>query len=887
MSNLEAPTDTMRRLTAALTGRYEIERELGVGGMSTVYLARDVRHERAVAIKVLRPDLAAAVGTERFLSEIRTTAHLQHAHILGLIDSGEVDGTAFYVMPFVAGESLKDRLAREKHLPVAEAVRIATALAGALDYAHRKGVIHRDIKPANILLHEGHAVIADFGIALALTSANRKERLTESGMSVGTPEYMSPEQAMGDRHLDGRTDIYSLGCVLYEMLGGEPPFTAATSQGVIAKVMTAEPLPIETLRSTVPANVAAALRTALSKVQADRFANAAEFGGALNDPRYSGPFQPAPGSLSSMRGRDLAGGAVIAALAVAALVMWLRPPAALHDEVTRFELVVPDSMFSPQVILDHDGTRLLWANRSGFYERRLDSVQIHKLRDPTPDTPALRDIGPTGKDVLMSGRGGMAIVSLAGGAPRALAIPSARSAAWGYDGFIYFAMSDSTGRTRAVARIPSDGGTVDTIASITGTVAEILPIPNGRGLILAINLDGVSALSVLDLGARKVHALGVEGMRPQYVEPGWLLFTNGTSLMAGRFDASRLVLRQKPVAVGSAGPGGTLLAARGHAMLSIRAPEQTASGIVIRSRTGVPRALPNVPDTIRFSEFALSPDGRRLAATGSRLFGGPPVNGPPSSNLYVYDFSSTRLTRLQSETRDRLPSWLPDGSALSFIRTGTDTPTTSMLMLRAWDGSTSPVSLLSRPGGGRGGPVLGPLTWLPDGRHAVLRVSPPGATAPGTPLGGNLMRLSRDSPTTLDTAVVTEYAESDPAVTRDGKLLAFTSDLSGRREVYVRQLAGGVLHRVSFGGGGEPRWAHGDNEMFYVNADTLFVARIRTGTELSPGSVRVVFIARNIGQGYAVLPGDTTFVTAAPSPASRLLIAVNFVNELERLVARP
>ena len=231
------------RLAAALADRYRLERELGQGGMATVYLAHDLKHDRKVAIKVLRPELAAIIGAERFLREIKTIATLQHPHILGLIDSGEVQGTAYYVMPFVEGESLRDRLTREKQLPITEAVRIATEVAAALDYAHRHGVIHRDIKPENILLHDGAALVADFGIALAASNAG-STRMTETGMSLGTPHYMSPEQAMGEREITARSDVYALGCVLYEMLSGDPPFTGSTAQAIVARVMTEEPRPL-------------------------------------------------------------------------------------------------------------------------------------------------------------------------------------------------------------------------------------------------------------------------------------------------------------------------------------------------------------------------------------------------------------------------------------------------------------------------------------------------------------------------------------------------------------------------------------------------------------------------------------------------------------------
>ena len=292
---------TLDRLTAALADRYRIERELGQGGMATVYLAQDLKHDRKVAIKVLRPELAAVIGADRFLTEIKTTANLQHPHILPLFDSGvtgtwssESGGVAgsstppnsqlptflYYVMPFVEGETLRDRLTREKQLPIGDAVRIGAEVASALDYAHRHGVIHRDIKPENILLHDGRALVADFGIALAASRAG-STRMTETGMSLGTPHYMSPEQAMGEREITARSDVYALGCVVYEMLCGEPPFGGPTAQAIVAKVLTEVPRPLLPKRHTIPPHVEAAVLTALEKLPADRYASAAEFAQAI------------------------------------------------------------------------------------------------------------------------------------------------------------------------------------------------------------------------------------------------------------------------------------------------------------------------------------------------------------------------------------------------------------------------------------------------------------------------------------------------------------------------------------------------------------------------------------------------------------------------------
>jgi len=285
--------DVTGQLRAALAGRYTVEGEIGAGGMATVYAATDVRHGRRVALKVLRPELAAVLGAERFLSEIRVTAKLQHPNLLPLFDSGESAGLLFYVMPFVEGESLRHPLAREKQLPIDEAIRIASAVASALDYAHRHHVIHRDLKPENILLHDGQPLIADFGIALAVSNAGGT-RITETGLSLGTPHYMSPEQATGDRGIDGRTDIYALGAVTYEMLSGEPPHSGTTAQAIIARLLTERPRPLTTVRHTVPPHVSVAVHRALEKTPADRFTTPREFADAIQGKVVLNAALPAP-----------------------------------------------------------------------------------------------------------------------------------------------------------------------------------------------------------------------------------------------------------------------------------------------------------------------------------------------------------------------------------------------------------------------------------------------------------------------------------------------------------------------------------------------------------------------------------------------------------------
>src|SRR5438094_881877 len=273
--------DAVAVVTAALGDRYAIDRELGRGGMATVYVAQDRRHAREVAIKVLRPDVAAAIGAERFLREIAIAARLTHPHVLPLIDSGRAAGSLYYVMPYVRGESLRQRLARERRLPLKDALRIARELGAGLDYAHREGFIHRDVKPENVLLADGHAVIADFGIARAICQSCDGQNVTEVGLTIGTPEYMSPEQAAGDRDLDGRSDLYSLACVIYETLAGEPPFAGASARAVMAQHLSEAPPPLRARRPDAPAAVEQALARALAKDPADRFATVAQFVAAL------------------------------------------------------------------------------------------------------------------------------------------------------------------------------------------------------------------------------------------------------------------------------------------------------------------------------------------------------------------------------------------------------------------------------------------------------------------------------------------------------------------------------------------------------------------------------------------------------------------------------
>ncbi len=352
--------------------------------MATVYLADDLKHERKVALKVLKPELAAVVGAERFLAEIKTTANLTHPHILPLFDSGEAESFLYYVMPYVEGESLSDKLKRERQLSVEQSIEIAEHVATALDYAHRTGVIHRDIKPENILLQDGQPVIADFGIALAVTQAGG-DRLTETGFSLGTPAYMSPEQASGEE-VDGRSDLYSLGAVLHEMLAGTPPFTGPTAESVAQQHMTAEAPSVVTIRPGVPGEVASAVQRALAKAAADRFTTAARFAEALKA-GAAGARLPSAARKRPVPIPLLVMGIVVVVVA-GALAVWFRAspsaPAVGHPRlvVLPFEnLGAPDDEYFADGITEEITSRL--ARLSGLDVIARTSAMHYKVTDKT------------------------------------------------------------------------------------------------------------------------------------------------------------------------------------------------------------------------------------------------------------------------------------------------------------------------------------------------------------------------------------------------------------------------------------------------------------------------------------------------------------------------
>ena len=493
-------SDTSPQLDAVLTDRYRIERQLGQGGMATVYLAHDLKLEREVALKVLRPELGAVLGTERFLSEVKITARLDHPHILTLIDSGSAGGLLYYVLPYVRGESLRDLLNREQQLGVEQALAITKQIGSALDYAHRKGVVHRDIKPENILLQEGEAMLADFGIALAVQESGGS-RLTETGLSLGTPHYMSPEQATGDRHVDARSDLYSLASVLYEMLVGEPPITGKTVQAVIAKLLTEPVMHVRTVRPTVPESVDTAVAKALSKVPADRFASVAEFTRALDSATTASPSvggvtgaipSAHPRSRRTLIAASIVGLAVVGAGATLFASGRFRrevdTSAALRD---RTQLTFSGRVSAPTV--SPDGKQLAYFTkecagadcRFAIDLQDVGSTTTRRVLEGATAAYAL-EWSPDRRNLLMNGtiggRYGSHVVSALGGPSRFLTGGAATFYAAG-DSLLLGPVS------------PTDSAFIVRIAGLDGTVRDSLRVP-GPGLQLAalVSIPGSSRI---------------------------------------------------------------------------------------------------------------------------------------------------------------------------------------------------------------------------------------------------------------------------------------------------------------------------------------------------------------------------------------------------------
>lgn len=895
--------DPLEKLQSSLAGRYAVVREVGAGGMATVFLARDVKHDRHVALKVLRPELGAVLGVERFLSEIKVTAHLQHPHLLPLFDSGEVDGLFFYVMPFVEGESLRARLDAEHQLPMEEALRITRAVASALEYAHKQGVIHRDLKPENILLQHGEPVVSDFGIALAVSKAGGA-RVTQTGLSLGTPQYMSPEQATGDRVVDARSDIYSLAAVLYEMLVGEPPHAGKTAQAIMARVLTEKTQSTRLMRDTVPEHVDAAVLKALAKLPADRFASAAEFAAALKSPVFTGATSAAaahsggPGSqagvvrASGLRGwwsraRPMFPWAIVA-IALAALAQAKCGPAPRPAPVVRFVLDIPPAVgFAPArspFAVSPDGATIVVGappqSSGGLFVQTLDNPALL----PLPGTGGARGVffAPDGNAIGFVQDGNIVQVPRLGGPVTKIAsatVDPDDAPTWGEGGNIVYSSSDG------LWVVPASGGAARRLTKIDSAAGELWHstphfLPGGNAVVFSINRYPSFSLAMVTLDGR-VTRFKQAGVLPRYVdggsEGGRLLFDDfAGSVFAAPFDIGRLTLtgpavsvlqgvflRQSELSFWDVSRNGTLVQASGS----------TDGTLVSVSRTG--EAEPLVAGTRRYRRPRASPDGSRIVVevdpTGEGLTANAfTANG--TIDLWMVNRAAQTFTRFTFGAKSADPAWTRDGRRVAFARQAKDSSFDIYWQLA--DGSGSAELLYEAPGS------QWPYGFTPDGKTMLFD-----EMVGGAPI--RIATVAVPGGKTAKPAMESEFINRLGELSPDGKWLAYTSNESGHTDVYVRAFPGpGAKWAVSNNGGDQVLWNPNGRELFYRDGAKIIAVGVSTSPTFEVLKRTVLFDDRFAVAGtlnWDVFPDGNHFVMVQPADRdAKLVVTVNWLTELNR-----
>ena len=908
-------TDVPERLARALEDRYRIERPLGEGGMATVYLAHDLKHERPVALKVLRPELAAVVGAERFLAEIRVTANLQHPHILPLFDSGQADGFLFYVMPYVEGESLQERLAREHQLPVEEAVAMAVKVGTALEYAHDQGVVHRDVKPANVLLSRGEPLVSDFGIALALSEAGGG-RITETGLSLGTPHYMSPEQAAGERSLDKRSDVYALGCVLYEMLTGQPPYSGPTAQAILGRILTADPVPPTEHRKAIPPHVEHAILRALEKLPADRFDSAAEFVRALHDRAFrhaEGAGAGAPlgsGTPRGVRWAVLAAVAAVSALAGAGGARVLRSeegPPAFRQRVV---LASDPSAFANWWVmvataLEPGGEGIVFADTAGAgggwnlwwkAGHEADAVLI-----PNTERASSPTFSPDGRWLAYRTGNELRKRPLVGGASILLSdsagggnIPAV---AWLEDGTILF-----EDLAFGLRRISEDGGPTELLTTRAdfGSVLRVSGLVGGGGALM-IGCDGSTCppgtahLFLLDFARDTIAPLIPEVVAAWHVEKGRVVYVDARgAVFTAALDRDALALGPAtPLFDGVFGSSGgremqldrdgTILYRRGGTIWTGVEGEFPNTELVWVSRSG--EVTPVDPGWMFHRGGAnygwrLSPGGRRVAYR--RLLEG-------NRDIWIKELPDGPERRLTfEEDGQRTPMWSADGREVGYVSGVGDA---SRLEARSADFTGSARLLL------QGNFPQG--LWSPDGTWLVLRTS--GASAEGAEGERDIVGFRPGTDTLPIPLVATGYAEESPGFSPDGRWLAYASNETGRYEVFVVPFpdVGSGKVQVSRDGGITPRWAHSGRELFFGSSAGLMVASVETEPRFRVLAQDTLFpprdgvLAAGTSDWYEVAPDDQRFLMGQTpqfegedtGPAVYILVQ-NFFTELRERMGR-
>jgi eukaryotic-like serine/threonine-protein kinase len=893
-------TSTPARLTAALSDRYRLERELGQGGMAIVYLAEDLRHGRKVAIKVLHPELSAVLGGERFLGEIKVTANLQHPHILGLIDSGEADGLLYYVMPYVAGESLRARLVRERQLPVEEALRLSREVASALDYAHRQGVVHRDIKPENILLQDGSALVADFGIALAVHQAGGN-RMTQTGMSLGTPAYMSPEQAMGEREIGARSDVYALGAMTYEMLAGEPPFTGPNSQAIVAKVLTEPPPPLRPKRPTVPPAAEAAIVTALQKLPADRWGSAREFSEALSgtgaqrsQTAATIPMAAVRAPAASVRRASLVWAGWLAALVAGGVATWalLRPRPELPP--SRLAILVPGlggsgaSSAQRHLAFLPGGQGLLYSVVGSDGSLRL----MRQALDEETATPIQGAVGLGAPLVSPDGRW---IVGTRGVTRQALRVPleggaaelvsqtqlGTESAAFGPDGTLWYSSETELGEVAGdslVARLRQGPYLLQQIMP-DGKAALVVRtrVGNTSGPLVLVNLRTGAETPLLNTPT-------IEGR----VTQGLLVTVTALGAMqVAPLDRSGTRLASAPITVATnvsvTGGGAAQFTVADNGNVAY-IPQEPAS-LVFVDRAGGIRLV--TPERRNFHHPLFSPDGRRLSLD---------FNSVEGRNVWILGLTDATFSRATFDRDGHDATWTPDGRYLTYIVPVSKPSGVTLVLFRKRPGSAEPPeTLLVAPALAYTG------KWLRDGSALVTTATNLRRNARSDSIQAELsstdaaiIRNGGKGP--LEPLVASPFAESFVSVSPDGRWLSFVSDQSGREEVYVRDLAGNqdqVL--VSVDGGNEAVWSPDGRELFYretkPEAPYLMAAAITTTPTLAvTGRKRLFPIGDIVGTAphanYDISPDGKTFVMVRTSPAARIVVIQNLPALVRRMARR-
>ena len=800
-------TQQTDRLNTALAGRYRILRHLGEGGMASVYLCDDIKHDRKVALKLLKPELAAVLGAKRFVQEIKTTAALQHPHILPLFDSGAADGFLFYVMPFIDGETLRARLDRETQLGVDDAVRIAREVLDALHYAHEHGIVHRDVKPENILLHGGHAMVADFGIALAVSAA-AGGRMTETGLSLGTPHYMSPEQATAEKDISARSDVYSLGSVLYEMLTGQPPHLGGSAQQIIMKIITTPADLVTTHRKSVPPHVAAAVATSLEKLPADRFESAKAFSEALANPAYRSASGDT-GVVDAVAGRHGVSMRLLVAVAAGLLLLfiwaWLRPT----DERTarvpiRAVMPLPANVTlagtSCSVARGGSCFNMLPGDSLIVFEGQRDSVsQLYVMRLGDGQTSALPGTvggyvpfaSPDGRSIGFFTQGQVWRLALAGGVPAPVArIKAPVAGVWTEDNRFVVGEDEGT----HVTAVPVEGGRKDTLP--LPRAEGFARIAKGRLLIIAGSriwvgsADGTKARLLTNSGvvdsstAAQGSSNAPRANAVQCIAPGFLAWlTPERLLMVAPFDVKALRFTGPAVVLAdsvdqfSASANGPLVMVRGRPLYN--------SGLLVSAdRSGRADTLPYPPANYR--TFDVSPDGRRLAVVVA-------TDDEVELRFMATDRAASQVWRgFAPGSVPHEPRWSPDGEKVA-LKVGNH-----LVIIKPDAGTADTVY--------RG--IFIPHRWTPDGLELAGSVVTPRKY-------GLLSRFRPGSDKAPRTVLELSGNEWYQSFSPDGRWMAFQSTGFRAEETgtFVAENHVGALP-IRIGAFDSPVWSSDGREIF-------------------------------------------------------------------------